>query len=77
MSPSKPEDAQLYRTLGQMEAKIDSIKETVDADSTRLDDIDARVTKLDAAHAKYLGMAAGVGVAVGFIAPFITRFFTQ
>ena len=66
------EDAQLYQALGRLEGKVDALLSAMARQDKRLDDFDARITKLEAAkhqgtgalraaHFMWLGIAALAG----------------
>lgn len=73
MSPTESENLRLYQTLGQIESKVDALLQDRLADSRRLAAVEDRVSKLDLAHAKYLGMAAVLGLVIGILAPLISN----
>jgi hypothetical protein len=61
------DETELYRVLGRIEGKIDSIHIRQDTQAKDLDDVIKRVTTLEKNLAWWAGGAAAIGAAVGYI----------
>lgn len=61
------EDTELYRVLGRIEGKIDSIHIRQETQAKDIDDVIKRVTALERSMAWWAGGAAAIGAAVGYL----------
>lgn len=61
------DDTELYRVLGRIEGKIDSIHIRQETQAKDLDDVIKRVTALERSMAWWAGGAAAIGAAIGYI----------
>lgn len=61
------DETELYRVLGRIEGKIDSIHIRQETQAKDLDDVIKRVTALERSMAWWAGGAAAIGAAIGYI----------
>lgn len=61
------DDTELYRVLGRIEGKIDSIHIRQETQAKDLNDVIKRVTALERSMAWWAGGAAAIGAAIGYI----------
>ncbi len=62
-----PEDTELYRVLGRIEGKIDSIHIRQDTQAKDLDSAINRITALEKSMAWWAGGAAAIGAGLGYV----------